>query len=124
MRFLCVIGSSYISCIFVSGADDIISFSNDNFTQNFFDKSIAQSNFINELTSRESYDVIFITTKVQYNTEFLLKFLKTNGKLINTVERDINSDEYGAFMRLFYSVSIVVISFSFLLIYDRLKNDR
>lgn len=98
------------------GADDVISFTNDNFTQNFFDTNIAQSNLINELTSRDSYDVIFLTTKVKYKKDFLQKFLTVDGKLIDTVEPDINSDSYGAFMRMFYSLFIRLKKFgSFLL---------
>lgn len=68
--------------------------------------NIAQSNFINELTSRESYDVIFITTKLRYNTDFFWKFVKSSGTVVDTVEPDIDSDQYGAFLRLFYSVSV------------------
>lgn len=67
--------------------------------------NIAQSNFINELTSRESYDVIFITTKLRYNTDFFWKFVKSSGTVVDTVEPDIDSDQYGAFLRLFFSVS-------------------
>lgn len=112
---MCLIQIIHISFSFLSlctraGADDIISFSNDNFTQNFFDKSIAQSNLINELTSRESYDAIFITTKVQYNIDFLHKFLKTNGKLVDSVEPELPSDEYGVFKKLCFSVRSFQVS--------------
>lgn len=89
-----------------TGADDVITFHNDSFTHSYFEVNIAQSNFINELTSRESYDVIFITTKLRYNTDFFWKFVKSSGTVVDTVEPDIDSDQYGAFLRLFYSVSV------------------
>ncbi|XP_063708074.1 reticulon-4-interacting protein 1, mitochondrial-like [Culicoides brevitarsis] len=93
------------------GADDVITFQNDSFTPSFFEVNIAQSNFINELTSRESYDVIFITTRLRYSTDFFWKFVKPSGTVVNTVEPDIDSDQYGAFMRLFYSMYIKLKKF-------------
>lgn len=41
------------------GADEIITFSNDSFEANFYEKSIEQSSFLNELLCRDDkYDVV------------------------------------------------------------------
>jgi hypothetical protein len=92
---------------FVStGADEIITFANDSFEANFYEKSIEQSSFLNELLSRnDKYDCVFFTTIVSYSTDFILKFLAPNGTLIHATEKFLPSDYYGSFRKLFYGVS-------------------
>lgn len=90
-----------------SGADEIITFSNDSFETNFYEKSIEQSSFLNELLSRtDRYDAVFITTHLNYNTDFIKKFLSQNGIVIFATEKDLPSDEYGALMRSLFKVKI------------------
>lgn len=90
---------------FVSGADEIITFSNDSFEANFYEKSIEQSSFLNELLSRQDrYDVVFFTTHLNYNTDFIKKFLSPRGIVIQATERDLSSDEYGALTRMMFRV--------------------
>lgn len=91
-----------------SGADEIITFSNDSFETNFYEKSIEQSSFLNELLSRnDKYDIVFITTHLNYNTDFIKKFLSKTGVLIDATEKYLPSDEYGAFMRMMFRVRAV-----------------
>lgn len=90
----------------IPGADEIITFSNDSFESNFYEKSIEQSSFLNELLSRnDKYDVVFITTHLNYNTDFILKFLSKSGTLVHATEKDLPSDDYGVFMRMLFRVS-------------------
>lgn len=89
----------------VPGADEIITFSNDSFEANFYEKSIEQSSFLNELLSRQDkYDVVFFTTHLSYNTDFIKKFISPAGIVINATENDLPSDDYGSFMRLMFKV--------------------
>ena len=89
----------------LSGADEIITFSNDSFETNFYEKSIEQSSFLNELLSRnDRYDVVFITTHLNYNTEFIKKFVTPAGVLIHATEKDLPSDDYGAFKKMLFTV--------------------
>lgn len=87
------------------GADEIITFSNDSFEANFYEKSIEQSSFLNELLSRQDrYDVVFFTTHLSYNTDFIKKFISPTGIVINATENDLPSDDYGSLMRLMFKV--------------------
>lgn len=62
-------------------------------------------NLTNELKKREKYDVIFVTTAQDYNFKILEQFLNPEGGLlVNTIELDILSDQYGFFTRIFYSI--------------------
>lgn len=47
---------------------------------------------------------MFITTHLNYNTDFIKKFLSQNGVVIHATEKDLPSDDYGAFMRLMFKV--------------------
>lgn len=90
---------------FISGADEIITFSNDSFETNFYEKSIEQSSFLNELLSRtDRYDVVFFTTHLNYNTDFIKKFLSKTGLVIHATEKYLPSDDYGVFMRILFKV--------------------
>lgn len=60
---------------------------------------------LKELAIREQYDVVFLTTSVTYNRDFISKFLNHGGTIIDTVEKRLSSDEYGFFMRFLCSVS-------------------
>lgn len=109
IALLCFNQSKFIllKCIFnLLGADEIITFSNDSFESNFYEKSIEQSSFLNELLSRnDKYDVVFITTHLNYNTNFIKKFLSQSGVVIHATEKDLPSDDYGAFSRMMFRVS-------------------
>lgn len=112
------------------GSDDIISFSNENFKENCVDINIEKSNFMNELASREQYDYIFLTSNLDFDKKFLKKFISENGKIIDTVEEKIFSDDLGTIGKLIYTVNFRkvikmpdktdIISFYFQ-IYIRLK---
>lgn len=92
--------------IFALGADEIITFSNDSFETNFYEKSIEQSTFLNELLSRQDrYDVVFFTTRLSYSTKFIERFLTPSGVIVHATERTLESDNYGLFMRVFFKVS-------------------
>lgn len=91
----------------LAGADEIITFANDSFEANFYEKSIEQSSFLNELLCRnDKYDVVFFTTNVRYGTDFCKKFLTHGGCIVHATERYLPSDDYGPFRRYFYGVSI------------------
>jgi hypothetical protein len=88
-----------------TGADEIITFSNDSFEKNFYEKSIEQSSFLNELLSRnDKYDCVFFTTRLNYNTNFIYRFLSPQGVVVHAIESDMSSDEYGIFMRAIFRV--------------------
>jgi hypothetical protein len=96
----------FFSSIFTTGADEIITFSNDSFETNFYEKSIEQSTFLNELLSRsDRYDVVFFTTRLNYSTKFIERFLAPNGIVVHATEKDLASDNYGSFMKLMYKVN-------------------
>lgn len=93
---------------FILGADEIITFSNDSFETNFYEKSIEQSSFLNELLSRtDRYDVVFFTTHLNYNTDFVKKFLSKTGLVIHATEKYLQSDDYGVLMRTLFRVKIL-----------------
>lgn len=97
--------SVVLTGLMFAGADEIITFSNDSFEANFYEKSIEQSSFLNELLSRhDKYDVVFITTHLNYNTDFIKKFLSQTGVVIQATEKDLPSDDYGAFLRMMFRV--------------------
>ncbi|CRL05020.1 CLUMA_CG018188, isoform A [Clunio marinus] len=90
------------------GADEIITFSNDSFEANFYEKNIEQSSFLNELLSRnDKYDVVFFTTHLNYNTDFITKFLSPNGIVIHATEKYLPSDNYNLIMRTLLKAYIV-----------------
>ncbi|CAG9797952.1 unnamed protein product [Chironomus riparius] len=91
------------------GADEIITFSNDSFETNFYEKSIEQSTFMNELLSRQvKYDVVFITTRLNYSTKFIERFLTPHGTIVHAVESIMPSDEYGIFMRMMFKIYVTL----------------
>ncbi|XP_053671147.1 reticulon-4-interacting protein 1, mitochondrial-like [Anopheles nili] len=83
------------------GAADIITFANEHFRSNFIDVNVDKSNFINELTSREKFHFIFLTTRLGYDYKFLEKFLTKDGVIVDAVEPEISTDDYGVIGRFF-----------------------
>lgn len=61
---------------------------------------------LKELTVREHYDVIFFTTSQTYNRDFISNFLRRDGIIIDTVEKQLASDNYGFCMRILCSVRL------------------
>lgn len=88
------------------GASDIITFANEHFRSNFIDVNVEKSNLINELAGREKFDFIFLTTRIAYDHKFLDKFLAKGGVIIDTVEPELASDEYGPLMRMFLGLFV------------------
>lgn len=90
----------YIPIIFISGADDVIAFNSDDKIYELEERDLL----LKELTIREHFDVVFLTTSQAYNRDFISKFLRKGGTIIDTVEKRLSSDEYGIFMRFLCSV--------------------
>nr|XP_029712831.1 reticulon-4-interacting protein 1 homolog, mitochondrial isoform X1 [Aedes albopictus] len=88
------------------GAADIITFANEHFRANFIDVNVEKSNLINELTPREKFDYIFLTTRIAYDHKFLEKFLTKHGIIIDAVEPELASDEYGPLMRVLLAMLV------------------
>lgn len=63
---------------------------------------------LNQQLGKESktYDYIFVTTNLNFDLEYLEEFLLPGGKLVNTYETEVSSDEYVFITRYFYSVSL------------------
>lgn len=91
-----------MNSIFV-GADDVIAFNSDDKIYELEERDLL----LKELTIREHFDVIFLTTSQTYNRDFISNFLRPGGIIIDTVEKRLASDEYGLFMRFLCSVSII-----------------
>ncbi|XP_050080560.1 reticulon-4-interacting protein 1, mitochondrial-like isoform X1 [Anopheles maculipalpis] len=83
------------------GAADIITFANEHFRSNFIDVNVDKSNFINELTSRDKFHYIFLTTRLGYDYKFLEKFLTKDGVIVDAVEPELRTDDYGVIGRFF-----------------------
>ncbi|XP_055591829.1 reticulon-4-interacting protein 1, mitochondrial-like isoform X2 [Uranotaenia lowii] len=88
------------------GAADIITFANEHFRSNFIDVNVEKSNLINELTAREKFHHIFLTTRIAYDHRFLEKFLAKSGVIIDAVEPELASDEFGPLMRLLLGIAV------------------
>lgn len=86
----------------IAGADDVIAFNGDDNIYELEERDVL----IKELLLREAFDFVFVTTSSSYNRHFIFKFLKYGGKIIDTVEKCIASDEYGIFMRLLCSMYV------------------
>ncbi|XP_031628018.1 reticulon-4-interacting protein 1, mitochondrial-like isoform X2 [Contarinia nasturtii] len=84
------------------GADDVIAFNSDDKIYELEERDLL----LKELTMREHYDVVFLTTSQTYNRDFIGKFLCENGIIIDTVEKRLSSDEYGFFMRFLCSIYV------------------
>jgi hypothetical protein len=56
------------------------------------------------LSRQDKYDVVFFTTHLNYNTDFIKKFLSPSGIVIYATEKYLPSDEYGALMRALFGV--------------------
>lgn len=67
---------------------------------------MEKSNLINELTPREKFDYIFLTTRIAYDHKFLEKFLTKHGIIIDAVEPELASDEYGPLMRVLLAMLV------------------
>lgn len=52
----------------------------------------------------KAYDYIFVTTNLNFDLQYLEEFLTPAGKLVNTWEADVASDDYGFLTKYFYSV--------------------
>lgn len=50
------------------------------------------------------YDFIFVTTNLNSDLQYLEEFLTPGGKLVNTYEAEVSSDEYVFITKYFYSV--------------------
>lgn len=85
----------------ILGANDVIAFNSDDKIYELEERDLL----LKELTMREHYDVVFLTTEQTYNRDFISKFLRKGGIIIDTVENRLSSDEYGLFMRFLCSVS-------------------
>lgn len=85
----------------ILGANDVIAFNSDDKIYELEERDLL----LKELTIREHYDVVFLTTEQTYNRDFISKFLRKGGIIIDTVEKRLSSDEYGLFMRFLCSVS-------------------
>ncbi|XP_062558988.1 reticulon-4-interacting protein 1 homolog, mitochondrial-like isoform X2 [Armigeres subalbatus] len=88
------------------GAADIITFANEHFRSNFIDVNVEKSNLINELTPREKFDYIFLTTRIAYDHTFLERFLTKRGIIVDAVEPELASDEYGPLARVLLAVLV------------------
>lgn len=86
---------------FILGADDVIAFNSDDKIYELEERDLL----LKELTIREPYDVVFWTASQTYNRDFMSKFLRPDGMIVDTVEKRMASDEYGLFMRFLCSVS-------------------
>lgn len=68
------------------------------------------ANIIDELenlSSDEKFDIIFISTLLDYDKEKFYKFLKPEtGVIVSTVEQNVSSDNFNLFIKLFYSVYV------------------
>lgn len=84
------------------GADDVIAFNCDDNIYELEERDLL----VKELTIRKSYDAIFLTTASTYNRDFINKFITDDGIVIDTVEKQLSSDDYGLFMRFLCSVCI------------------
>lgn len=96
-----------LKIILFAGADDVIAFNCDDNIYELEERDLL----LKELSIRNRYDVIFLTQSQTYNRDFLYKFLTSGGRLIDTVEKRLSSDEYGLFMRYLCSVSQNFINF-------------
>lgn len=104
----------------ISGANDVIAFNSDDNIYELEERDLL----LKELLIRKPYDVAFLTTSQTYNRDFISKFLTNNGRIIDTVEKRLASDDYGIFLRFLCSVShnILLSSFQIQMIY-RLFSD-
>lgn len=61
---------------------------------------------LNQQLGKESkmYDFIFVTTNLNSDLQYLEEFLTPGGKLVNTYEAEVSSDEYVFITKYFYSV--------------------
>lgn len=52
----------------------------------------------------KTYDYIFVTTNLNFDMEYLEEFLTTDGRLVNTYEAEVSSDDFVFVTKYFYSV--------------------
>lgn len=95
--------------MFFPGADDVIAFNSDDKIYELEERDLL----LKELTIREHFDVVFLTTAQTYNRDFVSKFVCRDGIIVDTVEKRLASDEYGFFMRFLCSVSAVTSLFGY-----------
>lgn len=101
--------------MFFPGADDVIAFNSDDKIYELEERDLL----LKELTIREHFDVVFLTTAQTYNRDFVSKFVCRDGIIVDTVEKRLASDEYGFFMRFLCSVSAVTSLFGYFDISNR-----
>ncbi|XP_059607478.1 reticulon-4-interacting protein 1, mitochondrial-like isoform X2 [Phlebotomus argentipes] len=90
------------------GADDVITLRGESPSDGLFlstDSSLLEKfNLSNVLATREdTFDVIFFTNHVSYDRSFLYKHLRTGGRIIDTCEAPLWSDNLGFLGRFFLS---------------------
>lgn len=66
-----------------------------------------QNILFKELSIRKEYNVAFLTTATHYDIEFIRSFITPKGIIVNAVEPNLPSDDYGVVKFFFYSVSIL-----------------
>lgn len=88
----------------LAGADDVIAFNSDDKIYELEERDLL----LKELTIREHYDVVFFTTSQTYNRDFISNFLRPNGIVVDTVEKQLASDNYGICLRFLCSVCWVL----------------
>lgn len=62
---------------------------------------------LNQQLGKENkiYDYIFVTTNLNFDLEYLEEFLTPDGRVVNTYESELSSDDYVFVTKYFYSVS-------------------
>lgn len=73
----------------------------------------SASNIRKQLALRNRFDVIFMTTTDTYPCSVMEQFIVPQGVIINTVEADIASDNFGLLMRCAYSVYVRLKSLAY-----------
>uniref|UniRef100_A0A1L8DZN5 Putative reticulon-4-interacting protein 1 mitochondrial n=1 Tax=Nyssomyia neivai TaxID=330878 RepID=A0A1L8DZN5_9DIPT len=93
------------------GADDVITLRGESPSDGLFlstDSSLVEKfNLSHALATREiTFDVIFFTTPVSYDKNFLHKYLSPGGRIIDTYEAPLWTDDFGFFGR--FGLSFIV----------------
>ncbi|XP_055704646.1 reticulon-4-interacting protein 1, mitochondrial-like isoform X2 [Phlebotomus papatasi] len=99
------------------GADDVITLRGESPSDGLFlstDSSLVEKfNLSHALATREvTFDVIFFTTFVSYDKSFLHKYLSPGGRIIDTCEMPLLSDDLGFLGRCFLSCFVALRRFA------------
>lgn len=100
-----------------AGADDVITLRGESPSDGLFlstDSSLVEKfNLSHALATREvTFDVIFFTTFVSYDKSFLHKYLSPGGRIIDTCEMPLLSDDLGFLGRCFLSCFVALRRFA------------